>query len=157
MPSVSGVAWVPPTTVTQELIIDFLRAERGKHRDHAFVHPKAVERCCRSGKAWRAETPSGETVGVALGSKRTLWNLIVREDYRGQGLGTQFLNAVRPMNVRVKRSTDPHIPDPLPFYERNGYWVLGEVRSKSVHGKVTKYGRVLLVSRVQLPLEWSPE
>jgi GNAT superfamily N-acetyltransferase len=145
--------WVPATSEVSETLIDFLRAERNSRHDHAFVHPKAVERCCRTGKAWRAVTDSGEVVGVALGTKRTLWNLIVRSDHRGQGLGTSFLHALQPDFIRVKKSTDHRLPDPLPFYERNGYWTLGEVHSTTIRNGKRYHGRVLLVSRVQLSLD----
>ena len=134
------VTWSSATDA--EEIIAFLRAERGKHRDHAFVPPRAVERCVRSGQAWVAHDSAG-VAGIALGSRKTLWNLIIREDLRGLGLGRFFLSLHRFPNVRAKVSSDKRIGSPIGFYERLGYWTLGDV--PSTMGKKT----IVLMSRVQ--------
>lgn len=137
--------WCLATRDDTEPMIAFLRAERGKHRDHAYVPTRAVVRIVGRGGAYVATDGRG-IAGIALTNHRTLWNLIVREDLRGSGLGSEYLRWQRPDYVRIKVSSDKRIGDPTGFYLRNGYWVLGPVRSTMGRKTIT------LVSRVQLPL-----
>ncbi len=135
-----------------EEIISFLRKERNRHHDHAYVLPPAVVHCVEDGQAWVIHDPEkGELVGVALGSKKTLWNLIVAADHRRNGIGSAFLRQVRPQFIRAKISSDKKIGDPTAFYEKNGWWVLGNV--PSTVGRKS----IRLMSRVQKSLPTTSE
>jgi GNAT superfamily N-acetyltransferase len=52
-------------------------------------------------------------------SGSVLHNLFIEPQFRGLGIGTALVNALRPVAIRAK--TDMAAGDPTPFYERLGY------------------------------------
>lgn len=59
----------------------------------------------------------------------TLIHFLIHGLYRRSGVGQKFLRWVKPESVRCKN--DQSSGDPTDFYTKNGYKVVGHVRSRS--------------------------
>lgn len=74
-----------------------------------------------------------EIVGVRIGLN-TLWNLVVANDQRGNGIGRLLVEFQRPLTIRVKCEPVGHLSnkqeanftDPRPFYEALGFIEWGD-------------------------------
>ena len=72
---------------------------------------------------------SSRLVGLGvMGRSKQLWNLLIRKEYRGQGVGTEILHALNPRTIRCK--TDMRAGNPQPWFERHGYRIIGCVPGK---------------------------
>lgn len=77
----------------------------------------------------RCAFDGGRLVGLGvMGRSKQLWNLVVRKEYRGQGVGTEILHALNPRTIRCK--TDMKAGNPQPWFERHGYREIGRVPGK---------------------------
>jgi len=93
-----------------------------------------------------------EIVGVAIHSKKkTLYNLIVDETRRGQGIGTKLLQAVNPDYIRCKVNVSSG--NPIPFYQKHGYGFVGVVRDgqSSPHKKTKQKSIQVMVKGGKIP------
>ncbi len=89
----------------------------------------------------------GEIVGVRIGMG-TIWNLVVANSARGQGIGTSLVEYLRPHTIRVKSDPIGHLShaqkegfvDPTPFYEKLGFelWGLSFPKNFWQRGKNSK-------------------
>jgi len=96
---------------------------------YGFVPHSRIRRHLREG-AVHVVRIQGEIVAAAIGRPgETLWNIMVKPEYRHLHLGTHLVRAVQPQLIRVK--CRPHkgmsdkdlarFTDPTPFYERMGF------------------------------------
>ena len=96
---------------------------------YGFVPDCRIKRHIREGGVHVVRV-NGEIVAAAIGRPgETLWNIMVKPEYRHAHLGTALVSAVTPEKIRVK--CRPHagmskeerdsFVDPTPFYERLGY------------------------------------
>jgi len=96
---------------------------------YGFVPDCRIRRHLREGSVYVVRI-KGEVAAAAIGRPgETLWNIMVKPEYRHLHLGTLLVTAVTPERIRVK--CRPHkgmskkdlerFTDPTPFYERMGY------------------------------------
>ena len=95
-----------------------------------FVNRNQVETEIRKHRVLIA-CQQNNIVGVRIGID-TLWNLVVTNSVRGQGIGKALVNHIRPTTIRVKAIPVGHLSkeqknnfkDPTAFYEKLGfeYW-----------------------------------
>lgn len=96
---------------------------------YGFVPHSRIRRHIREGACWVVKV-RGEVVAAAIGKPgETLWNIMVKPEFRHLHLGTLLIRATAPERIRVK--CRPHkgmsdkdrerFTDPTPFYERMGY------------------------------------
>jgi GNAT superfamily N-acetyltransferase len=109
---------------------------------------------------------AGNEAGYRVGKDR-LWNIAIRPEYRGMGLGRTLLLYHRPNIIRVKNNPIGHLSklqrdsfsDPTPFYEAMGYkkmtedygrnfWAGGskEFEGKKQKRKFSKHGKLKHIS-----------
>jgi len=96
---------------------------------YGFVPHGRIKRHIREGACFVVRIQS-ELAAAAIGHPgETLWNIMVKPEYRHMHLGTLLIRAAQPQRIRVK--CRPHkgmsskdlekFTDPTPFYERMGY------------------------------------
>jgi len=96
---------------------------------YGFVPHGRIKRHIREGACFVVRI-QGELAAAAIGHPgETLWNIMVKPEYRHMHLGTLLIQAAQPQRIRVK--CRPHkgmsskdlekFTDPTPFYERMGY------------------------------------
>jgi GNAT superfamily N-acetyltransferase len=96
---------------------------------YGFVPHSRIKRHIRDGECFVVYV-KGELAAAAIGKPgETLWNIMVKPEYRHMHLGTLLIGVAQPQRIRVK--CRPHrgmsskdlerFTDPTPFYERMGY------------------------------------
>jgi N-acetylglutamate synthase-like GNAT family acetyltransferase len=69
-----------------------------------------------------------------------LWNLLVRPDHRGKGLGGEFIKALNPTIIRSK--SDQSTGDPTDFYQKLGYEILEKKVGRKKNINIMKKAKV---------------
>lgn len=96
---------------------------------YGFVPDSRIRRHIREGAVYVVRIRD-EIAAAAIGRPgETLWNIMVKPEFRHLHLGTLLLEAVDPQLIRVKcrphegmsKAKQEQFTDPTPFYERMGY------------------------------------
>ena len=96
---------------------------------YGFVPHSRIKRHILEGACFVVKV-KGELAAVAIGHPgQTLWNIMVKPEYRHMHLGTLLIGVAQPQRIRVKCRPHKgmsdkdlaHFTDPTPFYERMGY------------------------------------
>lgn len=94
-----------------------------------FISPGQHKKYISKYQTWLARY-HGLLVGWAvIQHDGSMIHLLISGYYRGQGLGTAFLNAINPKKIHSK--SDQSSGNPEPFYVKNGYIKTDTVKSKS--------------------------
>jgi len=127
---------------------------------YGFVPESRIHRHIREG-ACHVIKINGHVAAAAIGKPgETLWNIMVRPEYRHLHLGTLLVTAVTPERIRVK--CRPHkgmsdkdlakFTDPTPFYERMGYVFEGWDHPRNFYlgrDRVTGKGKVIGIGEMR--------
>ena len=93
-----------------------------------FISTSQQKKYIEKYQTWLARY-HGLLVGWAVVQKDgSLIHLLISGYYRGQGLGTAFLNALKPDKIHSK--SDQSSGNPEPFYVKNGYVKTATIQSK---------------------------
>jgi len=92
-----------------------------------FVNRAQIEIEIKKGRVFVA-VKDGHIIGCRIGGD-TVWNIVVAKNERGQRIGSQLIEILRPRTIRVKCKPVGHLSkaqrenfvDPTPFYEKLGY------------------------------------
>ena len=96
---------------------------------YGFVPDSRIRRHIKEGAVYVVRIQS-EVAAAAIGRPgETLWNIMVKPEFRHLHLGTLLIEAVDPQVIRVKcrphkgmgKKEQERFTDPTPFYERLGY------------------------------------
>lgn len=98
---------------------------------YGFLHSGQIETEIKKSRVLVA-VMDGVIIGCRVGTGK-LWNISVKKEFRGLGVGGRLLNAYRPDVIRVKSDPIGHLSiaqkdgfvNPEPFYEKHGYKYFG--------------------------------
>jgi len=115
--------------------------------DLGFLPTKLLEDKIQNKQVLLALKDDGEILGFAIAGKTTLWNLFVKPEARGEGVGSQLLERIDPTFVRVKKNPKKS-ENPIPFYKSKGFRVVKEDTGRRAHtenGFKMKTGKTIVV------------